>query len=82
MAPQRGWAISYLDYSAAEVLIAAVLSRDEKLLADYCDGDAYTNCAIRMGLAPLGTTKESIGALRDVMKRWLLSTLYCVSPVT
>jgi hypothetical protein len=80
IAPPPGWAISYLDYSAAEVLIAAVLSGDQNLLRDYLDGDPYTNCAVRMGLAPKGSTKESLGSLRDVMKVWLLSTLYGASP--
>jgi hypothetical protein len=80
VAPRPGWAISYLDYGAAEVLIAAVLSGDSNLLADYLGGDSYTNCAIRMGLAPEGSNKETIGPLRDVMKIWLLSTLYGASP--
>jgi hypothetical protein len=61
-------------------LIAAVLSGDQNLLRDYLDGDPYTNCAVRMGLAPKGSTKETIGPLRDVMKVWLLSTLYGASP--
>src|SRR5580692_303859 len=80
IAPPPGWAISYLDYGAAEILIAAVLSGDSNLLADYFDGDPYTNCAVRMGLAPEGSTKATIGPLRDVMKVWLLSTLYGASP--
>jgi hypothetical protein len=80
IAPPPGWAIAYLDYGAAEILIAAILSGDEALLADYLNGDPYTNCAIRMGLAPEGSTKQSVGPLRDVMKKWLLSTLYGASP--
>jgi DNA polymerase I len=80
IAPPPGWAISYLDYSAAEILIAAVLSGDQNLLGDYLSGDPYTNCAVRMGLALAGSTKETIGRLRDVMKIWLLSTLYGASP--
>jgi DNA polymerase I len=80
IAPAPGWAIAYLDYAAAEILIAAVLSGDENMLSDYLNGDVYTNCAIRMGLAPAGSTKGSIGTLRDVMKVWLLSTLYGASP--
>jgi hypothetical protein len=79
IAPPRGWAISYLDYGAAEILIAAVLSGDRNLLGDYLGGDPYTNCAVRMGLAPADSTKETIGVLRDVMKTWLLSTLYGAS---
>jgi hypothetical protein len=79
IAPLPGWAISYLDYSAAEILIAAVLSGDQNLLGDYLSGDPYTNCAVRMGLAPTGSSKETIGPLRDVMKVWLLSTLYGAS---
>lgn len=80
IAPLPGWALAYLDYAAAEILIAAVLSGDQNMLADYLSGDVYTNCAIRMGLAPVGSTKGSIGTLRDVMKVWLLSTLYGASP--
>ena len=79
IAPSPGWALAYLDYSAAEVLIAAVLSGDQKLLADYVTGDPYTNSAVRMALAPEGSTRETIGPLRDVMKVWLLSTLYGAS---
>lgn len=33
-----------------------------------------------MSLAPEGSVKETIGPLRDVMKVWLLSTLYGASP--
>jgi DNA polymerase I len=82
IAPPPGWAIAYLDYSAAEILIAAVLSGDHDLLVDYLNGDPYANSAIRMGLAPEGATKQSIGQLREVMKKWFLSTLYGASPMS
>ncbi len=59
VAPPPGWAISYLDYSAAEILIAAVLSGDPSLLADYLNGDPYTNCAIRMGLHLKGPRRRA-----------------------
>jgi DNA polymerase-1 len=81
IAPPPGWAIAYLDYAAAEVLIAAVLSGDQALLSDYVAGDPYTNCAIRMHLVPEGSTKQTIGCLRDVMKVWSLSTLYGLAEV-
>jgi DNA polymerase I len=55
IAPPPGWALAYLDYSAAEILIAAALSGDQELLADYVTGDPYTNCAVRMRLAPEGS---------------------------
>jgi len=50
------------------------------MLADYRRGDVYTYRAFRMGLAPAGSTKESIGTLRGLLKDWPLSTLYGASP--
>jgi len=74
--PAPGQAIGYIDWSAAEFAIAAVLSQDPVMLDAYKSGDPYIRSAISMGLAPEGATKETLGTIRDVVKVWLLSAQY------
>jgi len=57
--PPPGWGVAYVDWSAQEIAIAAGLSGDEHLLADYATGDIYLNLAIRLGLAPAGASKAT-----------------------
>ena len=43
--PPPGHAIAYIDWSSQEVGIAAALSGDENMMADYAAGDPYIELA-------------------------------------
>jgi DNA polymerase-1 len=73
--PSAGRAIAYLDWSAAEVGIAARLSGDDVMLADYLE-DPYLKLAIAVGAAPPGATKKTHAAIRDSFKPIVLGILY------
>jgi DNA polymerase-1 len=74
--PALGCAVAYLDWSAAELAIAAALSEDAAMLEAYESGDPYLRSAISMGFAPEGATKETHGTTRESFKVWLLSAQY------
>ena len=48
--------MALLDWKAQEIGIAAGLSDDPALIADFQAGDPHMNFAIRVGLAPIGAT--------------------------
>jgi DNA polymerase-1 len=74
--PPPGWGVAYVDWSAQEIAIAAGLSGDEHLLADYATGDIYLNLAIRLGLAPAGASKATHPEPRARCKVVMLATNY------
>jgi hypothetical protein len=74
--PAPGRALAYVDWQAQEVAIAAALSGDPRLLADYLSGDPYLSFAIAVGLAPEGATKHSHQGVRDLIKTLFLATNY------
>ena len=78
--PAEGQCLIYVDWSAAEVAIAASLSRDPAMLRAYLSGDAYLSAAKAMGMVPPSATKESHGDTRGVLKIWLLSVQYGATP--
>jgi DNA polymerase I len=78
--PEPGHALLYFDYSAEEVGIAAALSGDKTMQADYLSGDFYANFGIALGLLPPGCTKaiaeEQYPGIRDRLKIACLAVLY------
>jgi DNA polymerase I len=74
--PDQGRAVAYIDWSAQEVAIAAVLSGDQALLDSVASGDPYLAFAVRAGLAPAGATKETHGLIRDACKTAILGANY------
>jgi DNA polymerase-1 len=78
--PEAGHALIYFDYSAEEVGIAAALSGDKVMQADYLNGDFYVNFGIALGLLPPGCTKaiaeEHHLGMRDRLKIASLAVLY------
>ena len=82
LAPHDDMALAYVDLSAAEIAIAAVLSGDSVLWADYCSGDPYTRFGIGAGLIPMGGTKDTHEPQRDLAKRLMLAVGYGMQPVT
>ena len=73
--PPRGYGLAYLDYSAQEVAIAAALSGDRRMLADYYN-DIYLQQAVKQGRAESGATKQTHGRVRDVFKTMVLGMNY------
>jgi DNA polymerase I len=77
--PPLGWGVVLLDWSAQEIGIAAGLSGDPALIADFQSGDPHMRFAIRAGLAPEGATKRSHGPVRDAVKPISLGVNYGMS---
>jgi len=77
--PEQGWGIAGLDWAAQEPGIAAGLSRDPALVADYQSGDMHMRFAVRAGLVPEWATKRSHGPVRDAVKPISLGANYGIS---
>ncbi len=77
--PQDGMSLAYLDYEQQEFGIAAALSGDDAMWADYLLGDPYIAFAIRMQHAPADATKASHGPVRDIFKTVILGVQYSMS---
>jgi hypothetical protein len=74
--PTRGRAIAYLDWSGQENAVAAALSGDDAMWADYAAGDPYLGFAKRTGLAPPDATKVSHREVRALCKTIILGVAY------
>lgn len=74
-APDRRVIIVF-DYEQQEFCIAAALSRDAQMLSAYRSGDPYLATAIRAGRTPVGSTKSTHPAVRDLYKTALLAIQY------
>jgi DNA polymerase-1 len=79
IAPPPGWGMALLDWKAQEIGIAAGLSGDPALIADFLAGDPHMNFAIRVGLAPIGATAETHGPVRNMVKPISLGCNYGMS---
>jgi DNA polymerase-1 len=84
--PPPGHGIAYIDWSSQEVGIAAALSGDENMMADFAAGDPYIQFGIRAGLLPAGATKttakKSHPGVRDMIKACVLGVQYGMGPET
>jgi hypothetical protein len=74
--PATGFGIAYIDWKTQEVGIAAALSGDENLMADYLSEDLYISFGIAAGVLPKGATKKSHKALREMLKQCVLGLQY------
>lgn len=74
--PPPSSALVYLDWSAQEFAIAAVLSNDANMLADYQSGDPYIAFAKRAGAIPAHGTKRTHPHVREQYKVVSLAVLY------
>ena len=74
--PPPGHAVAYIDWSTQEVAIAAALSGDENLIADYQTGDPYIAFGISAGILPPGAAKETHGDQRQMLKSCVLGVQY------
>jgi hypothetical protein len=74
--PPDGYGVAYVDWSAQEYAIAAVLSGDQRMLDAYESGDPYLAFCKQTGLAPEDATKESHPDIRAAGKVVQLGTLF------
>jgi DNA polymerase family A len=77
MKPGPGMAIAQIDYGSQEIGIAAALSRDPPLMADYLGGDPYRAFAVA-SLGVLNPSEEQ----RQVYKAIVLGRIYGMGPGT
>jgi DNA polymerase I len=82
--PEPGMAVTYVDYSSMEFLIAASLSDGHcgpanSMLNMYRTGDPYLTFAKRVGAVQTTATKQSHAAVREKYKIMLLATQYGMS---
>jgi hypothetical protein len=74
--PPPGHGLAYLDWQAQEFAIAAALSGDERMIADYAAGDPHLGFAKAARLAPPEATKETHPLIRERCKTTNLGVLY------
>lgn len=68
--------IGDIDYGAEEWIIAAILSGDSAMLADYVSGDPYVSFGIRAGILPPDATKKTHYKQRVYLKSGALGRIY------
>jgi hypothetical protein len=81
--PSSGRAVAYVDWNAQEYAIAASLSGDPVMQADYRGGDPYLAFGKRIGVVPPDATKASHGEMRERLKVCCgLGAMYGAGPGT
>ena len=80
--PGPGRAVAYIDYSAMEFQLAAVLSQSKPMLELYASGDPYLGFAKCVGALPNSATKQTHEKERELYKVMLLGTQYGMSAET
>lgn len=71
-----GRCLIYSDLAGAEIGLAAALSGDTTLAADYASGDPYTHFGRAADIMPRTGTKQTHPQERDLAKRFMLSAGY------
>jgi hypothetical protein len=81
--PEPGRALAYIDWSSQEYAIAAALSGDQAMMADYASGDPYLMFAKHLHLVPADATKKTHPEIRESFKVALgLGAMYGAGPQT
>lgn len=78
--PDPGKTIVAIDYSSQEFLVAALLAKDEDMLAAYDSGDVYFYTAKLAGAVPFEATREEYPEMRDKFKSTVLGIQYLMGP--
>ena len=77
--PPPGYGIAYIDWSVQEVGIAAALSGDENMMADYAAGDPYIEFGIRRRVVAGRIYQDRKGKPhRDMLKACVLGVQYAM----
>lgn len=74
--PEPGHALAYIDWKSQEIAVAAGLSGDKRLIADYAAGDPYLAFAKSSRLVPQDATRQSHPHERELSKTLLLGLGY------
>jgi DNA polymerase I len=74
--PGPGFGVAYIDWKTQEVGIAAAMSGDENLMADYLSEDLYIAFGVASGVLPKGATKKTHKVLREMLKQCVLGLQY------
>jgi DNA polymerase-1 len=74
--PEPGFGVAYIDWKMQEVGVAAALSGDENMKADYLSEDMYIAFGIAAGVLPKGATKATHKAIREMLKQCVLGVQY------
>jgi DNA polymerase I-like protein with 3'-5' exonuclease and polymerase domains len=82
MQPPEGYALAYLDWSAMEFALAAVLSGCTRMQEFYHAPCPYLAAAIAFGMLPATATRQSHPIEREMFKTGLLSAQYGVGAET
>src|SRR5262249_3510161 len=77
--PADGFAVAYVDWSAQEFAVSAVLSGEEEMIKSYVSGDPYLSFAKRSGAVPLTATRQTHQQARAVYKLCSVGILYGMS---
>ena len=77
--PEKGWALSNLDFRAQEIQVGAALSGDPELIRMYETGDPYSQMAIAAGKMPAGGSKKTHPHIRALFKELSLGVIYGMS---
>ncbi len=72
----EGSVLVYIDYASQEFALAAAISGDQAMMADYRSGDPYWAFACRAGAVPRGATKETHPGIRATYKVAALAIQY------
>jgi hypothetical protein len=81
LGPPKGFAISYIDYIAQELGVAAGLSHDQDFWAAYLSGDLHLTTAKTLGLVPADGRAEDYEDERKAAKQVNFAILYGSSSV-
>src|SRR5262245_29242591 len=74
--PEKGSAVSYIDYSSQEYAIASVLSGDQEMIQSYRSGDPYWSFAVSTGAVPPTAEEGEYPGVRAAYKLCCLGILY------
>lgn len=77
--PKEGFSICGIDYGSEEFLLAALLSKDEKMYQSYASGDPYLHFAKLAGAVPEDGTKEEYPLERLRFKSTVLGIGYLMA---
>jgi len=80
--PEPEHAIAYIDWSQQEFGIAAVLSKDPKMIEAYQSGDPYWTFACQAGAVPPGAAERDYQHIRDQFKQCALAVQYGMGPAS
>jgi hypothetical protein len=80
--PPPGYGLAYIDFSAQEIAIAAVLSGDEHVAKDYATGDPHLGFAKAAGLVPQDATKATHPHQSENPYHLFKSLVYVLEPVS